>query len=227
MGADFEALNQFDGTARLFPLPNMVLFPQVVQPLHIFEPRYRQMTKDALATDSLIAMALLRPGQENELDERPAIYPMACLGVIIADKMLDDGRYLLLLRGLSRIRIVNETKSASSYRSAQAEIVPDLLTISPLECRHVREQLGKLLLPRFTGDERERRHLLEMIDGETALGELCDMLSFRLPMPLAQKQELLEQPDVGVRAQVLLEVLESLPTPGVKRRQFPAKFSDN
>ena len=71
------SVESFSGTARLFPLPNLVLFPHVMQPLHIFEPRYRSMLEDALASDGLIAMALLAPGWENDYEGRPNLYPMA------------------------------------------------------------------------------------------------------------------------------------------------------
>ena len=74
------APQEFSGKVRLFPLPNLVLFPHVMQPLHIFEPRYRFLLEDALATDRLIAMALLAPGWENDYEGRPPLYPMACLG---------------------------------------------------------------------------------------------------------------------------------------------------
>lgn len=227
MHDEHAILPEFDGTARLFPLPNLVLFPQVVQPLHIFEPRYREMTRDALAGDGLIAMALLRQGWEEEYSGRPAIHPIACLGRIVADKRLDDGRYVLLLRGISRVRIIEELSSPRQYREARVELVTDILTLSPLECRHMRDRFRDLLLPRFTGDENDRRHLEEMINGETALGELCDMLAFRLPMALDHKQQLLEEPDVGVRAHRIMEVLEALPMPGERARHFPPDFSEN
>lgn len=222
-----DMLTPFKGTARLFPLPNLVLFPQAVQPLHIFEPRYRHMTKDALADDGMIATVLLQPGWEGTYNGEPAVHPIACLGRIVADKKLADGRYVLLVRGVSRVRIVEELKTGNPYRTAHVERIADMLTISPLECRHVRERLTTLLLPRCTGDDKERRQLQEMIDGETALGELCDMLSFRLPMPLEQKQQLLAQPDVGIRAEFLLSVLESLPVSGGSTRPFPPAFSAN
>ena len=67
MSDDFSPLAGFAGTARLFPLPNLVFFPQVMQPLHIFEPRYRQMTADALAGDRLIALVLLTAGLGGRL----------------------------------------------------------------------------------------------------------------------------------------------------------------
>src|SRR5206468_10763458 len=100
MNDDHFALTHFAGRARLFPLPNMVLFPHVVQPLHVFEPRYRQMTADALAGDRLIALTLLQPGWEEEYEARPAVHPVACLGRVVADQLLPDGRYNLLVRGI-------------------------------------------------------------------------------------------------------------------------------
>ena len=77
------SLQDFCGTVRLFPLPNLVLFPHVLQPLHIFEPRYRELLEDALAHDGLIAMAMLEPGWEQDYDGRPpALHPMACLAKV-------------------------------------------------------------------------------------------------------------------------------------------------
>src|SRR5262249_49092639 len=100
--------SSFQGSARLFPLANVVLFPRVMLPLHIFEPRYRQMTADALATDRLIAMVLLKDEREEEDEERPALHSVACLGKILIDHRLEDGRYNFLLRGLSLDRILRE-----------------------------------------------------------------------------------------------------------------------
>src|SRR6516165_7292581 len=108
MSEDISPLSDFAGTARLFPLPNLVLFPHVMQPLHIFEPRFRQMTTDALAGDRLIAMVLLRPGWEGDYEGRPAIYPVGCLGKVVAEQKLEDGRFNILLRGLSRIHVAEE-----------------------------------------------------------------------------------------------------------------------
>ena len=80
--------------APVFPLPNTVLFPRTVLPLHIFEPRYREMTADALRAGGYIAMALLRGGEES------GYHPVGCLGRISQSKMTDDGRYYLQLVGL-------------------------------------------------------------------------------------------------------------------------------
>src|SRR5437016_14374624 len=99
MSDNFSPLSAFSGVARLFPLPNLVLFPQGMQPLHIFEPRYRQMTADALAGDRLIALVLPRPGWEANYAGNPDLHSVACLGKIVADQKMDDGCYNILLPG--------------------------------------------------------------------------------------------------------------------------------
>ena len=76
----------------LFPLPNVVLFPGVFLPLHIFEERYRAMTRDALAGDRIIGMTLLRPGFEPDYEGRPPIYEVGCAGVISHSDRRSDGR---------------------------------------------------------------------------------------------------------------------------------------
>src|SRR6185503_6398161 len=92
----------------LFPLPNVVLFPRAVLPLHIFEERYKAMTADALEGDRCIAMALLRPGWEKCYYGRPAIEPVVCIGKILSHERLPDGKYNFLLQGEARARIVRE-----------------------------------------------------------------------------------------------------------------------
>src|SRR3981189_1012343 len=108
----------------LFPLPNVVLFPNVFLPLHIFEPRYREMVADAVASDRMIGMVLLRPGWEREYEGRPAVYPVGCSGVITHHERLADGRYNIVLRGIERFRIVSEDDEGS-YRRATVELLGD------------------------------------------------------------------------------------------------------
>src|SRR5687767_5695438 len=96
----------------IFPLPNVVLFPNVFLPLHIFEPRYRQMVGDALAGERMIGMVLLQPGAEEAfaegLDGSPPVYEIGCAGLITHVERLNDGRFNIVLRGLERFRIVGE-----------------------------------------------------------------------------------------------------------------------
>ncbi len=97
--ANLDLPANFAGIVKVFPLPNLVLFPGVIQPLHIFEPRYRALMRDALDSDQLIGMATLKPGWESSDARRPAIYPTLCVGKIVTHAELPDGRFNLLLCG--------------------------------------------------------------------------------------------------------------------------------
>src|SRR5438094_666924 len=165
MNDDAQALANFTGTARLFPLPNLVLFPHVVQPLHVFEPRYRQMTADALAGDRLIALALLKPGWEDAYDGRPPVYPVACLGRVVADQLLPDGRYNLLVRGLARMRVHGEVSDDKPYRTGRGELLIDGPLPALAEAKALRKEMAGKVLPRFAAG-KPRDQLQELFQGE-------------------------------------------------------------
>lgn len=119
-----DDLANFDGPIPLFPLPNAVLFPQIVLPFHIFEPRYRKMVEDTLEDRHLIGMTLLKPGWEAESQDRPAIHPVGCVGRIGDLAKLPDGRFNLSLFGLRRFRITEEIPS-DPYRRAFVDWLPE------------------------------------------------------------------------------------------------------
>ncbi|MBO0699655.1 MAG: LON peptidase substrate-binding domain-containing protein [Zavarzinella sp.] len=230
MNDDLAALTDFTGEARLFPLPGLVFFPQAVQPLHIFEPRYRQLAADCLADNRLIALVLLRPGWEETYDERPAVHPVACIGRVIADQLLPDGRYNLVLRGLARARIREELNSDRLYRLARTELLHDVTTADVEELMTLRTALADLMLPRVAeGPVREQ--LRGLFKGELPLGQLCDVLAFALPLPPEAKQELLEILSVTDRARQLMEafraVVEGARPVGAAGKRFPPDFSTN
>jgi Lon protease-like protein len=230
MNDDQQALEHFSGSARLFPLPNLVLFPTVVQPLHIFEPRYRQMTAEALAGDRLIALALFEPGwEEDQYEGEPNLFPIACLGRIIADQTLPDGRYNLLLRGLRRIRIIEEIPSEKLFRSARVELLDDVVSDDLEAAMHVRRQLSEAVLLRYGHSDANREQLQALFNSEMLLGNLCDVLAFALPLTGAAKQALLAEIVVLDRAQLLLDSLETMPLPkhAAGMRKFPPDFSAN
>ena len=228
MNEDQQALANFPGTARLFPLPNLVLFPHVMQPLHIFEPRYRQMTADALAGDRLIALGLLRPGWEADYDGRPAVHPVACLGRVVAEQLMPDGRYNLLLRGLSRLRLGDELPTGQPFRTARAELLADGPPPPLAEAKRLRGELAGRVLPRFATAGPAREQLGELFAGELPLGALCDILNFALPLPVEQKQQQLEETDVARRAARLIAWLDTLPPAAAAgARKFPPDFSSN
>src|SRR5262245_55590778 len=132
----------------LFPLPNVVLFPNVFLPLHIFEPRYRLMVADAIAGDRMIGMVLLRPGWDSDYEGRPPVYPIGCSGLITHVERLSDGRYNIVLRGLERFTIVAEDASRP-YRLAVTEPLhePQIGAEDRDHLRSCRSKLEALLKP--------------------------------------------------------------------------------
>ena len=92
----------------VFPLPEIVFFPETVLPLHVFEPRYRRMIADCLDGDGWLAVAMLRPGWEKDYEGRPPIHAIAGAGEILQAERLADGRFNILLDGRARIRVERE-----------------------------------------------------------------------------------------------------------------------
>jgi uncharacterized protein len=226
------SVENFSGKVRLFPLPNLVLFPHVMQPLHIFEPRYRDMLEDSLAGDRMLAMALLAPGWENNYEGRPPIYPTACLGRITTHFRLADGTYNILLLGVRRIKLLNELDSRRSFREARVEICEDLYPpqkitqYNMLQCR-LREAFLKALP--FLPEAREQ--LDQLIDTDVSLGMLTDIISYMLDIDLGKKQSLLTEVDIYRRAELLLKYLaavtEDFHDESSASSVFPPLFSNN
>lgn len=200
----------------IFPLPNAVLFPNVFLPLHIFEPRYRDMVADALVGDRLIGLVLLRPGWERDYDGHPAVYQVGCSGLITHVERLSDGRYNIVLRGLDRFRIAAEDRSRR-YRRAQV----DTLREAPLDAdaqatvRTLRNRLESLIAPGEAAGAEVRT--------TAAMGdeELVNALAQYLDLDPIERQALLEQDGVLHRAASLVELLEmkrlQARTPGAHR----------
>jgi uncharacterized protein len=231
MSDEPSPLNTFTGVVRLFPLPNLVLFPGVMQPLHVFEPRYRQMTRDALAGDRLIALVLLRPGWEADYDARPAVHPVACVGKIVADQALEDGRFNLLVRGLGRVQIVQEVDNGKPYRSARVDLLPDVVVQAADRERELRRQLIKQVPAWFPGQGPLVQQFHKLLKGDHSLSALCDIVAFALPLSVEVKQELLAEVQVERRARRLLRHLRKA-TPGKEAAaaedpKFPPEFSLN
>jgi Lon protease-like protein len=116
-----ESAFQVPERIPVFPLPNVVLFPKTYLPLHIFEPRYREMVADAADQGQCIGMALLKEGWEGEYYRNPAIFPIGCVGRLVSLQPLEDGRSNILLYGIERYEIVQEFYE-KSYREAAITI---------------------------------------------------------------------------------------------------------
>ena len=189
----------------IFPLPTVVLFPNVFLPLHIFEPRYRQMVAEALAGDRIIGMVLLRPGHESEYDGAPPVYPTGCSGLITHAEQLEDGKYNLVLRGVEKFTIHGEEAPAPGrlYRSAVITPVDDSMRAGDRDrLREERKRLQDLLAPHFT---ESLSHLLpDAMPDEDLVNALAQYLEFE---PL-EKLALLERPGALARARSMIELLE-------------------
>lgn len=230
MDQEHPELSGFSGTAKLFPLPNLVLFPGMVQGLHVFEPRYRQMTADALDDDRLIALALLRPGWEKDYYGNPELFPIACLGKIFAEQRLADGRYNLQLRGLSRVRLIGEIPDDKLYRSAHVELLQETNVPKPVEEKTYRDRFMKSVPAWCVPQGPVQEAFAKLLKSKLPFGMLCDIVSFSLPLPLEFKQEMLAMLDVKERARVLLDYLEkNSPDEGESpaKKTFPPGFSVN
>lgn len=185
----------------IFPLPNVVLFPTVFMPLHIFEPRYREMVRDALEGDRLIGIVMLRPGFENDAAGRPAIYPIGCAGFISHTEPLDDGRYNIVLRGLEKFR-VRAQERVGGYRLAEVEALPEVLGAdAQAALRDERHRLESLLVPLVEGGEQQW-------PANMADEALINALSQYLDLEGIERLALLERADPLDRCRGLIELVE-------------------
>jgi len=187
-------------TIPIFPLPNVVLFPNVFLPLHIFEPRYREMVEDALEGDRIIGMTLLRPGWETDYEGRPPVYPIGCAGLITHAERLPDGRFNVVLRGLEKFRVISED-DAKPYRLARVDSLEEPSCQENADMRSERRRLEHLILA--SGDANEPITPPSMPD-EDFVNALAQYLHF----DPVEKQALLEVPDAITRCRSVIDLLE-------------------
>ena len=190
-------------TLPIFPLPNVVLFPNVFLPLHIFEPRYRDMVATALQEDRIIGMVLLRPGWEGQYEGRPPVYPIGCAGLITHAERLPDGRFNIVLQGLEKFRIVEEDDS-QSYRLARVDSIEETMREHDREqMRVARRRLEALLVPQPKGRGADPKVPPSMGDED-----LVNALAQYLELEPVEKQALLERNGLLARCHSLIELLE-------------------
>ncbi len=233
--------DDFDGCVRLFPLPELVVFPHAMQPLHIFEPRYCEMLAEALAGDRLIAMATLTGGIAMAPLAHPPIATTVCLGRIISHAEVENDRHNILLVGIRRGKIIREIDAGRSFRIAEIDILEDIYPPSGAETRN---QLKKDLLDAFGEiipvSANVQQNLHELMAGQMSLGPITDIISYTLPFEVQEKIRLLADPDVDERAEELVRLLKSgkiqLHSVSVEEQtfepeeaqpKFPPRFSDN
>ena len=190
-------------TIPIFPLPNAVLFPNVFMPLHIFEPRYRAMVKDALAGDRIIGMVLLRAGFERDYEGRPSIFPVGCAGVITHSEPLQDGRFNIVLKGIEKFRVSSED-SSKLYRLATIDSLPELVPDADrTELRRLRLRLETLLAAAVEREGGDPKFPPAVVDED-----LVNALAQYIALEPLERQALLEREGVLARCHGLIELLE-------------------
>ena len=196
----------FPSSLPIFPLPSVVLFPNVFLPLHVFEPRYRQMIADSLSGDRIIGMVLLKPGYEDDYEGRPPIYGTGCSGLITHVERTEDGRYNLILRGLEKFIVHGEEdpSEVTQYRRALVTTVDEMVPGGERDAlKTERRKLEALLTPLFDGGLIEHR-LPQSMPDEDLVNALAQYLEFE---PL-EKLALLERDGSLARCRSMVELLE-------------------
>jgi uncharacterized protein len=182
----------------LFPLPNVVLFPHALLPLHIFEDRYRAMTRDILAGARYLAMGLISPDASPD-DDRPAVAPVAGVGEVVMAHELPDGRFNLIVRGRARVRIDRELDSDRPYRLVAATVMPDAPAGDASELRDAEQALRALIGQLADAIQDGSEPLREVVGSAQTPTELADIIASELIPGAALRQQLLETLDVGKR----------------------------
>jgi uncharacterized protein len=207
----------------LFPLPNVVLFPRAVLPLHIFEERYKAMTADALQGDRLIAMALLGPGWEKNYHGKPPIDPVVCVGTILTHERLADGRYNFLLQGTTRARIVREFGDRP-YRVAQLDPLVEE-PVMEIDLADARRRLTDAFNdPRLLATGIGRR-FHEMLAGHVPTAIITDLIAFNFLEDVGLKQSLLADAHPARRVARVVDAFEAMYS--VLQSAAPTPFCPN
>lgn len=195
----------------LFPLPGMVFFPNTLLPLHVFEPRYRAMTRFCIQREWPMAVVLIEPGHEERQSGDPPVAPMASIGHLVMREELDDGRFNIVLQGMARIRILEEQpREDRPYRTARAQLVSDFLlpdrALLARKAAAVRAALTSLMVRDHKIREMVSAPLLET----RSPAVLADALSAMIFTSPAARQELLACARVHERLDRVLDRLSEL-----------------
>ena len=198
-------LESFTGIIPLFPLSTVVFFPNTLLPLHIFEPRYKQMVNDVIDTEKIIGMALLKPGWGDNYYGNPEIYDTVGMGRIVSSEKYEDGRINIVLYGLKRVRVVDIIEE-KPYRLARVDIIEDLHGSHE---ENLRARIAGLVERwNLLIEGTEKSHKIN-INTSLPLDSLTDALGTLIFSNVFDKQTLLEEPDVEKRAKLLINDLET------------------
>jgi len=192
--------------APLFPIAGAILFPRAQLPLHIFEPRYREMVRDAVDGDGHIAV--VQPQLvEVEDDKRQPLFPVGCVGEIVGLEELDDGRFNIILNGSNRFRLLGEVKLDTPYRVGDLDVAafddrepPPLAMVERAEVEREARRLGDALGLAVDWSAVSR------LDDEMLVNAIAQVA----PFDISAKQALLEAETLEIRADLLVQLMQFL-----------------
>jgi Lon protease-like protein len=186
----------------IFPLPGAILFPRSQLPLHIFEPRYREMVRDTI--DGAGQIAMIQPHRLDDDNQAP-LYAVGCVGELVGIEELEDGRFNIVLLGSNRFRIVREAETEAAYRCAEVDIEafddaepPPLPLIQRAEVEREARRLGDALGLAVDWAAVAR------LDDEMLVNAIAQVA----PFDVGAKQALLEQPTLDSRADLLVQLMQ-------------------
>ena len=220
--------DQFSGLARMFPLPNLVMFPHVMQALHVFEPRYKALFEEAIEDDRLIALGSLAPGWEDNYDGRPPLRPHACLCRIATHQKTAEGTYNVLVLGVRRLHLVRELPPKKVFRVVEAELLDDVEpdAAAPDAAAGLQRQLLEAFKQSMPHVPNAHEQLDQLLGSQITLGMLTDIVAYTIDLDFDTKLRLLSECDVFERVRLLLGAITSRAAAG-QRRIFPPDFSPN
>ena len=193
-------------TIPVFPLSNFIFFPKTTVPLNIFEPRYVQMIDDSMRSNRLIGM--VQPKKTGEL-KKPDLYEVGCMGKITSFNETDDGRYLIVLNGISRYKITKEVENQKLYRECQVSFESFSKDLSK-EKGELKFTDLKLILNDLKNLFKKQGYVINWKDIEKqSLSQTINTLSMASPFTLEEKQILLETKDLILRKTKLEEILKT------------------
>ena len=199
------AVPQTTGTTTrlsIFPLPGALLFPGMHLPLHIFEPRYRALVSDAMARDRRIGMIQPRPVFAGNADH-PPLFDLGCVGRIAEVEAMDDGRYNLILEGVSLFRVMRELDVTTAFRQVEAELLPTPADMALSMARRSSLETESRLFADAQGYAVDWDQV-GRLDDESLVNGIAQIA----PFDAAAKQALLEAPDLEQRAELIIQLLQ-------------------
>ena len=188
----------------LFPLPSVVLFPNTILRLHVFEPRYVQLLKDCMSGNQLMAIPMLK--MSTTVEPAPPIHSVSGMGMVVHCEELEDDRYNIVLLGLSRINILEEIPSEKMYRIAKAELISEGREDGDFDLSSIQTLLAQVIVqnPKLSGS------LEVLLQEDLSADKVLDILAHLLVQETYQRQKFMEKFSLKERASLIEGVLAEL-----------------